>query len=378
MLRLAVLPLLVRALAAQTTVPLIVEGNAPMIDLDFAGADGKTHTGRFLIDSGGGAFIVGERLAKEIGLKASGPVSSEEGMRFAPAPTPDVKVGGMPLELKDAHVAMLVGQDRIGARDAAEGMLPGHVLKRYDVVFDYPGRKFTLAPPGSLQHRGVAIPAAVRSQNGFARIELTVGGHAFGFLLDTGATYTMISRTVLESWGAAGWPRHTGASGSANMMGGKMETEALMTRIPEVRLGELVLSGVGAVSRPEGTYEKWMSGMMSGPVVGALAGNFLRQFRVEIDYKGGMVYFERTGAAETTDMDTVGVTLGEGAVISASAEPQLKRGDKLIAVGGVPVAGKSLSQINEVLHGKVGDRKKLELERDGKRIEVEAPVTRLM
>jgi hypothetical protein len=378
MLRLAVLPLLIRALAAQTTVPLIVEGNVPMIDLDLTGADGKTHRGRFVLDSGGGAFILTERLAQEIGLKPTGPARASDGGSYAPAPAPAASVGGMALNLKGARAAILMGQDRFDARDAADGLFPGQVLERYHVIFDYPGRKFTLAPPGSMRAHGVAIPARLRTDNGFPRIELSVGGRAFGFLLDTGASYTMISRVALEEWSSAGWPRHTGASGFANMAGGKMENEALMTRIPEMRTGELVLAGVGAVSRPEGTFEKYMSGMMPAPIVGSIAGNVLRNFRVELDYKGGMVYLERTGDADPNDMDTIGVTLRAGPVVSASVDLLLHAGDKLMAVDGAPVTGKSLSQTNEMLRGKVGDKKKLEVERDGKRIEVVATVTRLM
>jgi len=378
MLRLAVLPLLIRALAAQTTVPLIVEGNVPMIDVDLTGADGKMHRGRFVLDSGGGAFIVTERLAKDLGMKPTGPARPEDGGSYAPTLAPAGRVGGMSLNLRGVRSAILMGEDRFDARDAADGLFPGQLLERYHVVFDYPGRKFTLAPPGSMQPRGTAIAARLRSDNGFPRIELSLGGRVFGFLLDTGASYTMISRVKLEEWSAAGWPRHTGASGFANMVGGRMENEALMTRIPELRTGELVLEGVGAVSRPDGTFEKWMSGMMPAPIVGSIAGNVLRNFRVEIDYKGGMVYLERTGSADVNDMDTVAVTLRGGPVISASADPQLHTGDKLITVDGVPVVGKSLSQVNELLRGKPGDKKKLEVEREGKKVEVEAAVTRLM
>jgi hypothetical protein len=377
---LAVLSFAVQALAAPVTVPLIVEGNAPMIDLDFAGADGKTHRGRFLVDSGGGAFMIGQRLATEIGLKPSAP--ARRGGRFRTALAPAVRVAGMPLDLKGIRIVLMVGQDRLGARDAADGLIPGTVLQRFDVVFDYPGRTFTLAPPGSVPHRGVAIPAAVKRANGFPRIELTVGVRAYGFLLDTGASYTMISRTVLEEWSAAGWPRHTGASGFANMIGGKMENEALMTRIPEMRAGELVLSGVGAVSRPEGTFEKGMSPIMTAPIVGSIAGNVLRDFRLEIDYRAETVYFERTAVGDPNDMDTVGVTWGgepSGTmVVTAATDPQLHAGDRLIAVEGAPAVGKSFSQVNALLRGKPGDRKKLEVERAGKRIAVEAAVTRLM
>src|SRR6185437_1258886 len=67
----AVLPF--AAFTQSGTTPLILEENVPMIDIEFARADGSTVTGRFLIDSGGGAFIISEKLADRIGLKASGP-----------------------------------------------------------------------------------------------------------------------------------------------------------------------------------------------------------------------------------------------------------------------------------------------------------------
>ena len=387
---LALLP--VAGLAQTGTVPLIVEGNVPMIDLDFVRPDGTTQIGRFVVDSGGGGFLLTEKLANAIGLKATGAANSAEGAQFAAALPPQVRVGGMPLDLKGARVFIMLGQDRLGFRDTADGLFPGHVLERYHVVFDYPGRRFTLAAPGSAKPRGTAVPSPVRRDSGFARLELAIGGRKFGFLLDTGASYTMISRTAIEEWSTAAgtpWPRHVGAVGAANMMGGKMESEALMVRIPEMRLGDFVIRGPGAVTRPEGTFERRMSGMMVAPIVGALAGNVLRQFRVEIDYAAGVTYFERTGKGDMEDLDLVGLTLGETpdhnvavTAVSAAADKavreQIKSGDLLRSVDGTSVAGLSLLQIVDRLRGKPGDEKKLELERDGKRFQLQAAVTRLM
>jgi predicted aspartyl protease len=387
---LALLP--VAGLAQTGTVPLIVEGNVPMIDLDFVRPDGTTQIGRFVVDSGGGGFLLTEKLANAIGLKATGAANSAEGAQFAAALPPQVRVGGMPLDLKGARVFIMLGQDRLGFRDTADGLFPGHVLERYHVVFDYPGRRFTLAAPGSAKPRGTAVPSPVRRDSGFARLELAIGGRKFGFLLDTGSSYTMISRTAIEEWSTAAgtpWPRHVGAVGAANMMGGKMESEALMVRIPEMRLGDFVIRGPGAVTRPAGTFERRMSGMMVAPIVGALAGNVLRQFRVEIDYAAGVTYFERTGKGDMEDLDLVGLTLGETpdhnvavTAVSAAADKavreQIKSGDLLRSVDGTSVAGLSLLQIVDRLRGKPGDEKKLELERDGKRFQLQAAVTRLM
>jgi hypothetical protein len=95
---------------------------------------------------------------------------------------------------------------------------------------------------------------------------------------------------MLDSWAKENpaWPSVVGAVGFANMFGGKMESEALMLRMPQLKLAGvshgIVMKGVAAVSRPEGVYEKYMSGMMTAPIVGALAGNILRDFRVEFEF----------------------------------------------------------------------------------------------
>jgi hypothetical protein len=378
------------ATAQSTTVPLIVEGNVPMIDLEFVRPDGSTQAGRFAVDSGGGAFILSNQLAKAIGLKPSGPSFTEEAV-FAPAPAPVVRVGGMPLDLNGAKVAIQLSPDRLDSRDAVDGLFPGHVLERYHVIFDYPGHKFTLATPGSLKPRGNAVPAPLKRVNGFPRVEVAIGDRKVGMLLDTGASFTMISRKAMDEWSASApnpWPRRNGAVGAANMAE-KNDAVRPMVRIPEIRLGDYVIRNAGAVARPEGTYETRMSSYMVAPILGALAGNVLRQFRVEIDYAAGVVYFERAEDAEPHDLDMVGLIFGETSDnslvvsgISSEADQalrnQVKVGDRLLSVDGVSVSSFSLMQIVDRLRGKSGDEKKLELEHEGKRYQIQARVTRIM
>jgi predicted aspartyl protease len=378
------------AAAQSATVPLILEGNVPMIDVEFVRPDGSTTTGRFVVDSGGGAFILSEKLANAIGLKPSSAARNTSEGGFAPAPAPQARVGGMPLDLKDARVLIQTGGESFNPRDAAEGLFPGHVLERYHVIFDYPARKFTLAAPGSVKPRGVAIDSPVRRQNGFARIQIGIAGGTVGFLLDTGASFTMISRAALEEWssGASPWPKIVGAAGPANM-GAASDAQALMARIPEMRLGDFAITGAGAVSRPLGTYEKSMTNAVGGPILGAIGGNVLCQFRVEIDYAGGKTYFTRSGDSAAGDLDLVGLTLSPGTKGSArvtgvspaadkSARENIRAGDLLRTIDGAPVAGLSLMQIVERLRGRPGDAKRLGLERDGKAFEVQTAVTRIL
>ena len=383
--------LCVAAPSQQVTVPLIVEGNAPLVELEFPTVSGGVRKARVLVDTGGGALLLGSRLMADIGATPSGPQQNEEGETFVPLRPMKVRLGGMDLDLTGVSVDGIPASQWIGIRNAAEGMVPARLLRRYDVVFDYPGRQFTLAKAGTLKPRGVQVNAPISSDDGFPRIELQIGGSAYGFLLDTGASFTMISRTVLDRWANENpaWPRAVGAIGFANMFGGGMENGALMLRIPELKIGPLVVKEAAAVSRPEGTFEKWMSGMMTAPIIGSVAGNVLRDFRVVIDYKDGLVYFEQSGDSSDVDQVSIGLVLRggpDGALVvtgvssnaAVDVQNSVRTGDKVIAVDGVRLSGKPLSAAAEALQGRSGSTKRLDLERNGKPVIVTVTVKGLL
>ena len=178
---------------------------------------------------------------------------------------PEIAIDGFDLDLRNARCMTALGQPSVLRGTSAEGLLPGHVLARRHVVFDYPGGRFTLARPRDAAARaadagGTTVPSPCHPASGFPRIELEVAGEKLGFLLDTGASFTMVSIDRLERWRAAdpSLASVRGALGEANMMGGRMEAEALLTRLPELRWGPFALAGVAAVSRPPGTFEEYM------------------------------------------------------------------------------------------------------------------------
>jgi hypothetical protein len=213
----------------QATVPLFIEFNRPFIDLEFKKPDGTSRIARFWVDTGGGAFIICEPLARELDLKFGSEVS-EEGRRFAPTTPPSVSLGGMLLDLEGARAIISIGEKTIEAGVSAEGLMPGHVLKRYHVILDYPAKRFTLASPGSLSPRGMLIRSPIQQRSGFPRIEAQIDGKYYGFLLDTGASFTMISQDLLNLWWGihSDWKRTIGAVGSSNMGLGGMEAGATL------------------------------------------------------------------------------------------------------------------------------------------------------
>ena len=282
---------LVTALAAaqsvpdRVTVPLRVEKNRPFIMVTLHRVDGTRRTAKFLVDTGGGGFLITEAVARDVGLEWGTP-SKEGGSQFAVVKkAPAAFVGAFPLALTPARTLVLIGSDNVlpnANAGQAEGMLPGHVLSQYHVVFDYPKSTFTLARPGVLTPQGDAYPMPVSKQMGFPRTELKVNGVKYGFLLDTGASFTMVSDALLKTWGSAhpDWPRHKGAYGEAATLGGQtLETMFVPRAVWQThQLGEF-----GVTSQQEGTFEKYFSAMMAAPIVGSLAGNVLKNFRVELD-----------------------------------------------------------------------------------------------
>ncbi len=277
---------------ASATVPLIVEGNRPFIELVLRVGERTPRTARFLVDSGGGGFLMTESLAGDLGLEL-GETSTEEGRQYAHVKTSiEASVGAFVLELRPERVSVAMGTDDIlpdAAPGHADGMLPGHVLSQYHVVFDYPHSTFTIAHAGVLRPKGESIAMPVSKGSGFPRTEIEIDGITYGFLIDTGASFTMVSEVVLKALGSAhaDWPRHDGAYGEAATLGG--QTLETLT-VPRGRWGSLQLAEFGVTSQREGTFEQWMSSMMTTPISGSLAGNVLRRYRVELDYPGRTLY----------------------------------------------------------------------------------------
>jgi hypothetical protein len=380
------------ALAAKefVSVPLIVEFNRPFIDLEFKRADGSLRKARFWVDTGGGGFMLCESLANDLNLKW-GETFSEGGEKLAVITAPPASLGGMPLNLQGARSFVSIGTKSLMPGVNAEGLFPGHILQRYHVVFDYPGRKFTLARPNSLKPRGIRIESPVNQQSGFPRIEAQIGGETHGFLLDTGASYTMISQELLEQWAGknASWQKATGAYGNANMGLGQMEAKALMLRIPELQLANFHLQSIAAVSRPKGTFENYMSKMMASPIMGAIGGNLLSAFRIEIDYANGATYLEKKATPNRNDLDMVGLTLrshkdGGYVVVGLSQQHSkelleaIQAGDKLIKVDKLEVKDAPLAKVIDALRGKPNQKRVLVFERDARQFTVNMPVLRIL
>ncbi len=370
------------------TVPMSVEGNAPIVTLAFKTPAGGTRTARFIFDSGGGAVILDESLATTLGLKPAGAMLSEDGQRYRTVDMPAPNVGGMPLDLTATRAFVHLGAASFTNRDAVEGLLPGKAFEHYQVVLDYPRQLLSIGKPGTIPHRGEQLSAPYIASSGHPRVEIGIGGATYGFLLDTGTKLTLLREDILRRWSREhpDWPRSHGAVGPANVDGAA--DDDLLVRIPTFQIGSFTVAHVAAAARPDRTFSA-TSFETPAAIVGALGGNVLSQFRVEIDYPEQQIFLERSGKPRANDFDTVGLVLDTNAAgelvvraVSSSASPTTRRnvlpGDVVLQIGNASKAPYTLTKAAGALSGAVGERKQLRILRAGKPMTVTVTVSRIL
>jgi len=170
-----------------------------------------------------------------------------------------------------------------------------------------------------------------------------------------------------------------------------------------VRLRDVGIVGVAKLSADGPTLGAFYSQKSARPVKGFLGPNAFRAFRVEIDYAGGAVYFEKPGAEvevsaaksekgtdfDSHDMDLVGLTLrpeptGSYQVIGVATKDGkpsvegVEPGDKLLEIDGLKATGATMGTVVDARRGAPGDTRTLLLERNGKQFKIVAKVERFL
>jgi len=384
---------------SRVTVPMVLDHNRMLVDAEMQRQDGSWRNVRLWVDTGNPDFFTSKDLARDLGVDLSLSERKAAGGESQPLVVPPpagVRIGGMALNFKGVNSQVLEPDWLLGTMHN-DANLPSTVLQRYQVVFDYPKRRLTLAEPGSLQPRGERVAARVNPKTGIVQIDADIGGERFSFALDNGASYSFTSEKTLEqlSQRHPDWPRSIGALGCANIWGWWPQEPAWpVLRLPHMQCGPVRLESVGIVGLPNFfdnglDVGAWYSQKSAGPVNGFLGPNAFKAFRVEIDFIRSAVYFEKGAEFDARDMDLVGLTLQpepdggyrvigvaqqDGKPAVAGVEPA----DLLIQVGDLQTKGATMGAVVDALRGKPGERRTLVLERSGKRFQVEAEVKRFL
>lgn len=354
--------------------PLVIENNRIYAYFGFPDSAGKVQPLLTNIDTGGGAVILARKAVDALGL-------ATQPLKGAPS-------GMLAVDLKSVRADMMSFPVPVAATSAAEtaafmpgasspAFLPGAVLSDHIITFDYTAK--AIAIDGGPLDDGVPLVVQVSKGHEFPRVELEIDGERMGFLLDTGASFTMLSQSVIDRLHAKHpeWKYLAGAYGPANMIG-KGDLASHMLRIQNARWGPFDLAPLDVVSRATGTFEKWMSPMMSAPIVGSLAGNVLRNFALRLDYRGNLLhgrYSARPWMQEFTMVPLIVHAEKDGTYTIAGGEAAAGLADAtIVSIDGYSTAGMSLFRVQESLRGQPGSAHSIRIRQNGKERVVRLPV----
>jgi len=384
-----------KAVGKPTTVPATIDHDRVVVDADVASANGKVEHVRAWVDSGNPDLYLSGRLATALGLQVScgdnecsSPAPSSISIGALNIPLSDVKQTKIPLKPVNASAVMAPGMN-------AEINIPSTVLRHYDVLVDFPDRKFSIGAPGSMHFQGSGGKVLVNIENGLIQIPSQIERKKYNLALDLGASISFLSAQLFDALAAAhaDWPQMTGAVGPANTWGFNEEPGWTLMRLDRLQYGPLFLTNVAMVRFPEDRLHLFeqRAGIATAGLVGSQA---LLNYRVGIDYAKAMVYFDIGRTFNFPDFDVVGLVLrpendgqytilgvadfnGKPSVMPAAAGG-VGRGDHLVAVNNIPVRGATMGQVWSLLRGTAGQQKILTIERGGKEFLVGAQVTHFL
>jgi hypothetical protein len=379
--------LLTTAVAQKSvTVPVTLDHNRVVIDVDLPLPDGTTQRIRAWIDNGNPDMYLSRRVATVLGLN----VTCGEKECSAPPPH-EIMIGGLKLPLNTVKEAKIPLRPPTAAAVAFPGMsaeinVPSTILRNYDVLINFPGHEFTIAPPGALKFNGSKTKVLVNAENGLIQIPSQIERKKYNLALDVGASISLLAPEPFDTLAGAhpAWPHMTGAIGPANMWGLESEPQWKLMRIDRIQYGPLFLTNVPVAEfyKDGMAFFEKRAGI---PTAGLIGADVLANYRVGIDYAHSTVYFDIGRLFNFPEFDVIGLTLrpdddGRFAILGVAdydgkpSVPEIQAGDHLAAIDGIPVPGNTLGQVWLMLGGEPGKERRLTIGREGKQISFTATV----
>jgi predicted aspartyl protease len=233
----------------------------------------------FILDTGAGPCLLSPSLASRAGVA----VTTQEtatgagGRMEVDLGTAETLALG-DATVRDVGVAITEELARVGKAVGAaiEGDLGHGFLKFFRLTIDYAGRRLTLFPEGEAAAAAEEVPFRLAGEKEpLVLVPARVGGEGpFTFAVDTGASTTVISQELARQLGIAN-------GRTATMLGGGGRVAGLWGALSAVEVGPAQSRNLEAVVGP---FLGPLSEVVGTRLDGILGYNFLRQFRVTLDY----------------------------------------------------------------------------------------------
>ena len=238
----------------------------------------------FILDTGAGTSLLSTELAKQLGVKI---VGSKEGhsaggkVSVSLAKVDLLAVGET--ELHDADVGVVdLGHiaETVGAK--IDGDLGYNFLKYFRVTIDYGRRQIRLEDPKRIESfaRGAKTEVPIRLANPakpLILVDVYVNGRGpFQFAIDTGTSTTAITSELAKQLGIQTSPVGAGTTGGSpvNFYAGSLQS---------FQLGGVKIEDMAVVVADFFTV---LSLAVGAKLEGIIGYNFLRNYKVVIDYPG--------------------------------------------------------------------------------------------
>jgi hypothetical protein len=150
--------------APSGTVPFIFDDNRIFAELEFARPDGTLRKAIAFVDIGTPQLVIEESLGKELTSRRGDLARQRFRNRRA----------GISVQT-DTGLGM-TGPD--GKRTLkVEAVLPGSVMKNYQVVLDYAKRRLTIAKADAIKPASDGVPCRMNAKTGLVSVTATIDGH---------------------------------------------------------------------------------------------------------------------------------------------------------------------------------------------------------
>jgi len=254
-------------------VPVSVEGTGPY---------------EFILDTGASISLLSSELGRSLGVAVTG---TKEGMGAAGSVTLELgRVGSLSIgdtELHDVEVGLTDELAKIGAVAQAkiDGDLGYNVLQHFRVTVDYSRSLLHLQAASGESGKDGAVPFEIAPSKPLMVLPVEVNGHGpYRFCLDTGTSMTAISPALAAELGISMTPGDRpgmGAGGPISVSFGKLTSLA----VGHHRVEDLDVTSAdffSSIAKAAGT-----------DFDGIVGYNFLKSYRVTIDYPGSALHLQQ-------------------------------------------------------------------------------------
>ena len=260
---------------------------APVIIVE-ANANGKGPF-KFLVDTGSSATVITEEVIDALGFHSKSPTTGKPSVGCCASTV--VKLRSMQIGKTEAKdVPVVLGNLSAISRDIGtkiDGIIGSTFMTGYEVIIDYPKQEILFGNNNQGEAKGEVFRFADRVP--FIIAEAMVNGKGpFSFLIDAGATITTITEQTADALGL-----YRKASGQRKALSGSFAGVIMdLARADSVQVGAAEARDINV-----GVHNLTpLSHGIGTPIDGIIGYNFMKDYRVIIDYLRRQITFKGSAA----------------------------------------------------------------------------------